>query len=126
MVSEPNITHLEELVASLPVEDGALFRRIYAVDTLEGELSIPRNMELWVRQRFGSVETVTKQQIVRVTNQVTQEEALFNRLRHHRPTEFQEKGGLASQLSKGDKEDLFASPGENTPEDLFGRISGRH
>lgn len=126
MVAEPNITHLEELVASLPAEDGALFRRIYAVSTLTGELRIPRDMEPWVRQRFGSVEAVTKQKIVRVTNLVTQEEALFNRLRHHRPTEFQEKRSLASQLTKGDKEDLFANPRESTPEDLFGRISGRH
>jgi hypothetical protein len=126
MVAEPNITHLEELVASLPAEDGALFRRIYAVTTLVGELRIPQNMEPWVRRRFGSVEAVTKQKIIRVTNLVTQEEALFNRLRHHRPAEFQKKESLASQLSKRDKEDLFGNPRETTPEDLFGRISGRH
>ena len=126
MVAEPNITHLEELVASLPAEEEALFRRIYVVDTLIGELRIPRSMEPWLKKRFGSVETVTKQKIVRVTNQVTQEEALFNRLRYHRPTEFQKKESLASQFGKGDKEDLFANPWKTTPEDLFGRISGQY
>ncbi len=126
MVAETNITHLEELVASLPAEDGGLFRRIYAVDTLKGELCIPRSMEPWVMQQFGSVETVTKQKIIRVTNQVTQEEALFNRLRYQRPAEFQGKSSLASQISKGDKEDLFSNPWESTPEDLFGRIRGQY
>ena len=87
MATEPNITHLEESVASLSAEDGALFRRIFAVSTVTGELRIPWNMEPWVRQCFGSVEAVTKQKIVRVTNLVTQEEALFNRLRQHRPRE---------------------------------------
>ncbi len=126
METNQNISNLEAVVDSLPAGEQALFRRIYEVTTTVGELRIPKDMESWVRQRFGSVAAVTKQKIVRVTNLVTQEEALFNRLRRSRPTEFQGKGSLASQLSGGSKEDLFANPKDNTPADLFGRISGRH
>jgi hypothetical protein len=126
MKTNQNITNLEALIDFLPASEKALFRRIYEVTTTVGELRIPKDMEPWVRQRFGSVEAVTRQKIVRVTNLVTQEEALFNRLRCFRPIEFQGEECLASRLSKESKEDLFSNPRDNTPEDLFGRISGRH
>ena len=126
MVAEPDITHLEEMVASLPAEDGALFRRLYEVSTSVGELRIPDNMEPWVKGQFGSVEAVTRQKIVRVTNLITQEEALFNRLRRSRPTTFHGEGNLISQLAKESRDDIFANPAENTPEDPFGRVSGRY
>ncbi len=126
MAAELGITSLEEIVNSLPNGEKTLFRRIYEVDTAVGELRIPKNLEPWVRKLFGSVEAVVRQKITRVTNVFTLEEALFNRLRCSRPIEFGEKNGLETQLTGGGKEDLFSNPRENTPEDLFGRVSGRY
>jgi len=121
-----NITNLGEIVDSLPPSEKTLFRRIYRVNTALGELRVPKNMEPWVSERFGSVEAVTRQKIVRVTNRITLEEALFNRLRCIRPTEFKNKESLVAQLNKASRDDLFSNPRDNTPEDLFGRISGKH
>ena len=123
MKTNQNIDNLEAVVDSLSAGEKALFKRIYEVTATVGELRIPPSLEPWVRERFGSVEAVTKQKIVRVTNLITREEALFNWLRCSRPIEFKGEECLTTQLSK---EDIFDNPREGTPEDLFGRISGRH
>ncbi len=126
MAAKLNITDLEKIVDSLPTEERVLFRRIYEVNTAVGELRVPEPMKPWVRKQFGSVEAVARQRIVRVTNLITLEESLFNRLRCSRPTQFKERRGLESRLSNASRNDLFSNPRDNTPEDLFGRISGRH
>ena len=82
--TNPDITRLGEIVDSLPVGERALFQRIYAVTTTAGELRVPDSMELRVSQHFGSVEAVVNQKIVKVTNMVTSEGTLFNRLRTSR------------------------------------------
>ena len=125
-VTNPSITNLEEIIDSLPAEEKSLFQRIYAVTTAVGELRPPQSMEPWVRQQFGSVDAVTRQKIVRVSNTVTYEGALFNRLRALRPIEAKEKGSIAAQLVDASENDLFAYPEEDTPEDLFGRVVGKH
>lgn len=125
-VTNPGITSLKEIVASLSADEKKLFQRIYQVITTVGELRTPKSMQPWVRQQFGSVAAVTRQQIVKVTNMITCEEALFNRLRSSRPIEVKESRSIAARLADVSKSDLFRSPKETTPEDLFGRVVGKY
>lgn len=125
-VTNPGITALKEIVDSLPADKKELFQRIYAVTATVGELRTPPPMQPWVRQQFGSVEAVTRQQIVKVTNMITSEEALFNRLRSSRPVEAKANRGINAQLADACKNDSFKYPQDNTPEDLFGRVVGKH
>jgi hypothetical protein len=120
------VTNLEAIIDSLPTKEKRLFQRIYAVTATVGELRPPQIMEPWIRQQFGSVDAVTRQKIVRVTNMVTYEGTLFNRLRDFRPIETKEKGGIDVQLVDAGEDDLFGYPEEDTPEDLFGRVVGKH
>jgi hypothetical protein len=126
MVTKPSITDLEEMVDLLPAEEKELFQRIYAVTTTVGELCTPPPMQPWVKQQFGSVDAVTRQKIVKVTNTVTDEGALFNRLRNYRPIEATEEKSVEDQLCEASQKDSFRSPEENTPEDPFGRVVGKH
>ncbi len=125
-VTNLDIANLEEIVGSLPAREKALFQRIYAISTTTGELHPPQSMQPWIRQQFGSIEAVTKQKIVRVTNTVTYEGALFNRLRNSRPIEAKDKNSLDAQLLEASQKDSFCYPEENTPEDFFGRVAGKH
>jgi hypothetical protein len=121
-----DITGLEGIVDSLPAGVRALFRRIYTVANARGELRLPENMYPWVEQQFGSVASVTGQQIVSVTNKITHEGSLFNRLRAARPNEASNRSPAdARQLTPG-KKDMFARPELATPEDTFGRVTGKH
>ncbi len=101
-----------------------LFQRLYAVTTAAGELCLPQSMEPWVERQFGSIDAVTRQRIVRVTNKVTGEESLFSYLRNLRPIEA--KNGISDPLADISTDNLFGSPYQNTPEDVFGRVVGRH
>ncbi|MEA2085742.1 MAG: hypothetical protein U9O84_01670 [Chloroflexota bacterium] len=123
-VTSPGIASLEEAVASLPPEEKALFERIYRVSTATGELLPPARMRPWITRQFGSVDTVTRQKIVKVTNLVTFEGALFNRLRASRPIEPREEKGIGPL--EGSDSDQFADVRDGTPEDTFGRIAGRY
>ena len=125
-ITNLSIANLEEIVNSLPAEEKALFQRIYAVTTTVGELRTPQSMEPWVGQQFGSVEAVTKQKIVKVTNMVTNEGSLFNKLRASRPMGGKDEKSIDAQLQDASHQDLFRYPENNTPEDLFGRVVGKH
>jgi hypothetical protein len=80
-------------------------------------------MEPWVKQRFGPVETVSRQKVVRVTNKVTGEGTLFNRLRSLRPIDARQE---EINLSQFEGNDSFHYPEENTPADVFGRVTGKY
>ena len=125
MVPEPQIADLERLAAALPAAERALFQRLYRVIPAVGELELPEAMLPWVEKQFGSAAAVTRQRITRVTNLITREESIFNRLRRARPADFREKGrpDLSPAASQND---LFSKPEENTPADLFGRVRGRY
>ncbi|MFC1951840.1 hypothetical protein ACFLYI_02210 [Chloroflexota bacterium] len=125
-ITNISIDSLEEIIDSLPAGEKALFQRIYTVTTTVGELRTPQSMEPWVRQQFGSIEAVTKQKIVKITNMVTYEGSLFNRLRAFRPMGANEKKSLDTQLQDAGHQDLFRYPENSTPEDLFGRVVGKH
>ena len=121
----PDISTLDRRLDTLSPADRALFERLYSVYAQNGAMLIPENMRGWVAAQFGSIEAVTSQRVVRLTNNITGEETLFNGLRALRPSDTREKTtvGLDS-LDMG--ADSFADPLANTPEDTFGRIRGRH
>lgn len=120
------IETLPELVERLPAAERAAFDRLFAVQRERGRALPPPEMESWVLQRFGSVEAVREQTIVRVTNRHTFEAALFNPLRSRRPGadlvgDAELDAWIARELVGGD----FADPLRRTPADVFGRIAGR-
>jgi hypothetical protein len=116
----PTITDLPSIVAALPVERRACFERIFHVDVVEGECRIPDPMQPWVKQHLGPLHAVEHQQVVRVTNAVTFDGALYNPLRAGRPVQLR-------PTSEGERpvEDMFAEPFRMTAEDVFGRVRGQ-
>ena len=113
----PSIVDLHKLVENLDDGDRALFHRIYRYYIEIGRLRLPKSMK--AKEKFRNYEA---QQIVRVTNKITYESTLFNKLRSKRPimTKTSEDVNKVTDESKGD---IFCNP-ENTPEDVFGRIEG--
>ncbi|MCS6846628.1 MAG: hypothetical protein RMN52_02810 [Anaerolineae bacterium] len=122
----PTIVDLPELIAGLPAERRARFERIFRVDRVIGECRVPEPMRPWVESQFGSVAAVERQDVVRVTNLVTFDGALFNPLRRWRPVMLDEPAHAQLPASHSPAEDLFASPLESTTEDVFGRVRGEH
>lgn len=119
--SKGEIASLHAMVSSLPREEKEAFERIFDVSVSEGSLRPPESMKPWLAERFGSVESAMQQQIVRVANLVTMEEALFNPLRASRPL-----GRGLGQASVHSGEDPLRDPLTTTPEDVFGRVEGKH
>ena len=80
-------------------------------------------MEAWITKLFGSVDAVREQRIVRVTNTVTWEGALFNELRAMRPMEVKGADEVRATIAAA-ANDPFDHPLTGTPADTFGRIEG--
>ena len=123
---EAGIDNLAGMVRSLPDEEKALFQRIFDLHTVEGGVEIPDGMRDRVKGRFGSLDRVTCQEITRVRNRITGEETLFNPLRGLRPLRSVEEGDWKYCLDSPPASDPFVDPEQNTPQDVFGRIRGRH
>lgn len=121
-----SVFQLPLLVDKLPPRERALFKRIYETDNLPGRLELPEGMRDWAAERFGSVGEVENQRIMRVTNLVTGEGALFNHLRGRRPLGARQSRDLDSLVEEQRQGCPFCAPGERTPRDLFGRIRGEH
>jgi hypothetical protein len=120
-----SIVELEDRIGALPAEARAAAERIYAVSTTTGTLVAPDEMRPWIETLFGSVGAVTRQRIVRVTDRVTLEGALFNDLRARRPMSVPEKSGAeVAETIASSENDPFCHPLTGTPADDFGRISG--
>jgi len=98
---------------------------VSSADTTVGELRPPESMHEWIKKYFGSVPAVQQQRIVKVTNLITLEGALFNELRTSRPMEAKAASDLA-QTILSNVGDPFCKPLEGTPEDIFGRVQGKH
>jgi len=120
------IENILELVGALPTAEQTLFERLFTVTVTTGELKLPLEMHPWATKQFGSVAATQEQKIVRVTNNVTGEETLINRLRAARPFDVRETTVLDDDLEEVRSRDVFAHPLTGTPEDTFGRISGKH
>ena len=119
------IMELESRVDALSGDARAMFDRIYHVRTSVGHLNPPESMYGWIQNYFGSVETVRAQQIVKVTNTVTWDGALYNELRARRPIEARSSKGVIDKVMEK-VGDPFCEPLEGTPEDAFGRVQGEH
>ncbi len=119
------IADLEELLGRLPAETRTAAARIFQVTTTVGRLDPPAEMSAWIEKLFGSVAAVREQRIVRVTDLVTLEGALFNELRARRPMEV--KGGdEARRTIEESRGDPFCRPETGTPADTFGRVRGAY
>lgn len=127
----PNIFSLADIVFSLPDERQARFGRIFHLIGTVGQVVSPETMEAWISERFGAVELIEEQYIIKVTNLVTMEGALFNELRTLLPAEPQplEQVNAMIQQEEGDP---FCDPETLTPADTFpqagdtvGRIRGK-
>jgi hypothetical protein len=124
-LSERRITDLPALISGLPPEELALAERIFDVSATTGHLDPPEGMYDWIERSFGSVDAVREQRVVKVTNRITLEGALFNDLRASRPLDT----GVSVDLEREIEEtigDPFCNPEEGTPADTFGRVRGEH
>jgi hypothetical protein len=120
VASEVSVMRLDEIVDELPVEERLAFERVFHVSATRGELVVPDSMRQWVEERFGNVDLVRQQKIVKVTNVVTLDGVLFNWLRSSRPI-WRQEIDLDEELSRSTGEP-FGDPYALTPEDTFGRI----
>ena len=119
-----SVDSLGDLVRRLPAADREVFHRIYEMRTTKCRMSIPEGMGPWVEAHFGRVESVVEQKVVRVTNRITLEEAIFNGLRASRPAGPSDASETAG-VSRSDS-DPFRNPHFGTPEDSFGRVEGKY
>lgn len=119
-----DIAHLQDLVLALPAPERDRVARIYHVVTTTGRLVAPPEMHPWIARFFGSVAAVEEQHIVKVTNLITLEGALFNGLRASRPMEAQGNPEVEAEIAKAG--DPFCHPETGTPADVFGRVKGKH
>lgn len=120
------IVDLDTLVEALPKKSKELFRRMFSVSVTTGCLKPPATMLPWIEHQFGSVDRVTEQKIIKVTNLVTFEGAIFNSLRALRPRHFEDRLRVEASILDKAKDDPLSKPLEDTPEDLFGRIKGKY
>ncbi|MBT3363491.1 MAG: hypothetical protein HN929_13310 [Chloroflexi bacterium] len=116
------IADLDTIMDSLGAEEKAIFLRLFHVHSTVGQIRPPYTMHDWIKNQFGSVEQTLEQKVIRVTNLVTLEESLFNKLRADRPISEAVNHG---KIDVGDN-DPFHDPLANTPEDVFGRIKGKY
>ena len=116
------IVGLRGLVEALPASSRASFERIFLVNEAQGRLRVPDAMVAQVESSFGSVERVESQQVIRVTNKVTLESTIFNPLRSMRPI----ARDVPSDLPLPDGQDDLCQIYTKTPEDIFGRVYGKH
>ncbi|TCL75277.1 hypothetical protein EDC14_1003209 [Hydrogenispora ethanolica] len=120
-----SIAELEELKNALPAAEKSLFDRYFRVDTTVGKLVPPESMKGWIEKNFGSLERVENQKIVKVTNLLTLEGALFNEIRASRPMECKVDESVRQLIENGTG-DPFCKVREGTPADSFGRVEGSY
>ncbi|MHB8085504.1 MAG: hypothetical protein ACYDHZ_06740 [Dehalococcoidia bacterium] len=121
-----SITELDELVSALPPQTQQVFNHIFSVNIARGILKPPSPMVPWIEERFGSVDKVTRQNVVRVTNLVTAESSVYNPLRSLRPRDFTQAQADEPPNSSPPDDDPFSMPLDCTPEDPFGRVEGKY
>ncbi len=119
------ITKLDMMVSQLPEEDRLRFRRIFRVNKVVGYLEHPEAMHPWVEKQFGSLENVSRQEIVKITNLVTNEGALFNSIRSSRPMDVRSRLEVETMAMDESLNDPLNEPERMTSEDVFGRVKGK-
>lgn len=127
-----DIFSLSDIVFSLPDERQARFGRIFHVSSTVGQVVPPSAMEIRTTLRTSAIGGVEKQYIIKVTNLLTTEGALYNELRTLWLTEPppSEPVDAMIQMERGDP---FCSPETLTPADTFaqeeatpGRVRGKY
>jgi hypothetical protein len=133
----PDIFSLADIVFSWPDDRQARFGRMFHFSNTVGHVVSPATMRDWIAERFGDSQAVEEQYIIRVTNLVTMEGALFNTLRLLRELRTQPAGGtppkqLVEEI-EAERGDPFCQPEMLTPADTFpaegspcGRVRGRY
>ena len=121
----PSIVDLADIVTGLSSADQRIFERIFSLDIVRGDLKLPPPMTPWVKTQFGSLDRVTSQKIVKISNLVTLESSVYNPLRALRPHNFSCKAENHT-VKAGEEVDRFALPLDWTAEDPFGRVQGKH
>jgi hypothetical protein len=116
-----SIANLPNLINELPKAEKALFNRIFDCSVEKGEIFLPESLKDWAAKKIGHCE---EQRIVRVTNKITLEGALFNELRSKRPIDVK-VGEELERIIEGAK-GPFCDPKNRTPADVFGRVSGKY
>lgn len=124
--ANPTIADLDILLEALSEDSKRLFQRLFSVSISKGSLKPPPTMLPWIEQQFGSVDRVTQQKVIRITNLVTFEGAIFNSLRARRPRQFEDRLKVEAKLLDRAKDDPLSKPLEDTPEDPFGRVRGKY
>lgn len=124
-LEQREIVALDTIVDEMQGEDREVFDRLFHLSSTVGALNPPQTMYRWIEKYFGSVDAVRRQKVVKVTNRWTLESSLFNELRAHRPLEARIPSALAEEIARSHP-DPFDDPEANTPEDVFGRVRGRH
>jgi hypothetical protein len=126
LAEERTIATLPQLVAGLGKEDRELFTRIFQVTSVTGQLFPPPEMHGWITERFGPVDRVKNQEIIKLTNLATLEGALFNRLRAVRPVEGGVAGPVREAIARAEENCQFCHAAQQTSADPFGRVRGRY
>lgn len=117
------ITDLPQLISQLAPSQRARMDRLFRIDISEGRCVVPDTMREWVIANFGSIDRVEHQQIVRVTNLITWDGAIYNPVRSGRP--IVHVNNATARPTDGSF-DIFADPLNTTAADVFGRVRGRH
>lgn len=125
-----HIQNLPALVEALPAGERAIFERIFALTASTGRLIVPPTMREWVEQRFGSVDKVETQQVIKLTNLITLDGALFNPLRGARPLDLASSEDIYQTIEQT-RGGPFCHPETLTPEDILGdgdsgRVRGKY
>ncbi len=120
------IAELDRLVDELPAETKALFERIFSATFTSGVCQPPETMVPWIEKQFGSLDSVCQQRVIKITNRITFEGAIFNPLRALRPRQYEDRLKVEAAILDRAKDDPLAHPLTDTPEDPFGRIKGKY
>lgn len=121
-----SIANIDSIIDNLSPYSRELFNRLFSLTITSGKLSPPQSMLPWIEHQFGSVERVTTQKIVKITNLFTFEGAMYNSLRALRPRQLEDRLSIEARIMDRATEDPLANPYLDTPEDIFGRIKGKY
>ncbi len=127
---QDGIFGLKDRIERLEGVEREIAARILRVSTALGETEPPETMYPDIENRYGDVERVKRQPIVRVVVLPLGRGTLFNAIRSKRPgmtrngdNDDKVQLQISNSLEKGD---IFANPMEGTPESMWGRIRGEH
>ena len=125
-IPQRSIGKLDQLVSALPHEERRRFEQIFHLNITTGTAFPPESMHTWLAERFGSVNAVRQQRIVKITNRATMEGTLFNALRARRPNQAPPLGVDVQRQMENREGCDFCHPQDHTPADQFGRVRGKH